>query len=590
MSNNPFANPIVPSAAHIMLAVKMDADISARTRRDIISAWTTACTWFGVAPEELVAHPRNLRPRFAKLSPGGLGVTKKRISNVSSLVRKSLSYLPGTGGKSFKAPLLESWVELQRKILNPYKSASVRCIMRLASALNMEPNDLDESFGPQLLQALNAEGLNRRPKIVHQNALRCWNQLSATMPGWPSVRFDVPRYGSQYVLPPSSFHPDLIAAFEALLKRNTSSDPFDLDAPLSAWKLATVETYSKLFRRYLSVLAIAGEDVGQLRRLEDIVNLDLAMRAYEHRGLRLNKRGRATAANTVSLLAVVSAHLSRDKAIDEATRRSYVGNTEALKVFSARLHETRERSTANRERLAPLRHEPNLARLFLLPLALECELSKVTDPNRQQALLMEWIVALVLLAFSALRVSTLCSLHLDRHLVWARPGMKGALSLELAEGELKNNDAASIPLPSECARVIRLYIELFRPVLVPGNSRFLFPGRFEDRPKRAGVMSTQIARLIRERTGFVVNVHLYRHVVHLVVLKRFPGAYAVIARVLTHRSIQTAVKNYSEFDVGLAMGFYQRLVRDVQNGASQSGSPSDTDLVTSLNRGESDYA
>jgi hypothetical protein len=78
---------------------------------------------------------------------------------------------------------------------------------------------------------------------------------------------------------------------------------------------------------------------------------------------------------------------------------------------------------------------------------------------------------------------------------------------------------------------------------------YLFPGHFKDKSKLRGVLSGQLQALIFKRTGFDVNPHLYRHLVHLVVLTRFPGAYAMISRVLTHRSLETARKNYAYFDV-----------------------------------------
>jgi hypothetical protein len=69
-----------------------------------------------------------------------------------------------------------------------------------------------------------------------------------------------------------------------------------------------------------------------------------------------------------------------------------------------------------------------------------------------------------------------------------------------------------------------------------------------------------------------VNPHLYRHIVHLVVLARFPGAYAMISRVLTHRSLETARKNYAYFDVELSMTAYQGMVWDLLKGRATPAS------------------
>jgi integrase len=75
-----------------------------------------------------------------------------------------------------------------------------------------------------------------------------------------------------------------------------------------------------------------------------------------------------------------------------------------------------------------------------------------------------------------------------------------------------------------------------------------------------------LTRLAFDRLGLRVNPHLYRHIVHLVVLRKFPGAYAMVARVLTHRSIATTIQNYSHYDGELAMRAYQRMVEGVTTG------------------------
>jgi integrase len=84
--------------------------------------------------------------------------------------------------------------------------------------------------------------------------------------------------------------------------------------------------------------------------------------------------------------------------------------------------------------------------------------------------------------------------------------------------------------------------------------------------------------LVFDRLGLWVNPHLYRHLVHLVVLRKFPGAYAMVARVLTHRSITTTIQNYSHFDGELAMRAYQRLVEGVK-GSGTCDIGSDLDAI-----------
>lgn len=75
-----------------------------------------------------------------------------------------------------------------------------------------------------------------------------------------------------------------------------------------------------------------------------------------------------------------------------------------------------------------------------------------------------------------------------------------------------------------------------------------------------------MARLIRGTLGLEVNPHLYRHLVHLVVLHRYHGAYAMVSRVLGHKSLQTAISNYADEDIAIAMRAFQTLVTEVAKG------------------------
>ena len=79
----------------------------------------------------------------------------------------------------------------------------------------------------------------------------------------------------------------------------------------------------------------------------------------------------------------------------------------------------------------------------------------------------------------------------------------------------------------------------------------------------------QLSRLVHHKLGFEVNPHLFRHMVHLIVLNRFPGAYAMVARVLTHRALETTIRNYSYLDGEISMRVYQDLVMDVQKGGAR---------------------
>jgi integrase len=179
---------------------------------------------------------------------------------------------------------------------------------------------------------------------------------------------------------------------------------------------------------------------------------------------------------------------------------------------------------------------------------------------------MQHAAALAILTYAPIRVGNLASLHLEKNLRWSRPGRMGALVIDIDGDDVKNGQALSFPLPPACAELVRLYLEKYQPRLCVGSSPYLFPSDLPGQPKRADTLSKQLSRLILKTIGLEVNPHLYRHLVHLVVLNRYPGAYAMVSRILGHKSLQTAISNYAGEDIAIAMRSFQELITDTLAG------------------------
>jgi integrase len=237
-------------------------------------------------------------------------------------------------------------------------------------------------------------------------------------------------------------------------------------------------------------------------------------------------------------------------------------NSADLLKLAKRLDSERGLKQDTRERLHPLKDQQNLARLLLLPHAILLPLKRIKSPTRREALEYSLGLVLMILTYCPLRIGSLCNLRIDKHLKWSKPDMGGDLLLCFSKGELKNGEPCDLPLPPDCASAIRTYIFRLRPLLLTCRTPFLLPSIHEDMPKWKGDVARQLKALIFDRTGFTVNTHLFRHIVHLVVLNRFPGAMAMVSRVLTHRSLDTAVKNYAYYDVEISMRAYQRLISE----------------------------
>lgn len=546
--------PTLASAiAWLLSAMPDDTD-----RRDLKSSVKTACRWFGKSPDQVPLDPVALRRLFSTVSPGKAKVTRKRVVNVKWGIGRLLDLMHVGSRKAHHSALLPEWVALIAKIEDKYARVLMRRFGRYCSARMITPCEVCDATTDAFLLSLECELRVGKPRHAHRETCRLWNRLAASMASWPQTLLILPSYSRQYVLPWQTFPKSLIDDIEKYLAKQSTDDPFDLSAPVRQLKQSSIDTYRDRLRRFASCVVLSGVDASQLRSLEDLVTLEKIDRGLRLLAIKRNRR--PLASYLATLLAGIARHYLGwpDKKVAD------------ILGIAARLRTGRRGlSSKTRERLLPLKHEPNLARLFLFPTALTRSLMRKSETSARDARLFRCALALALLTVCPLRIGSLCSIRIDRHVSWSGEDMKGDLTIEFAPDELKGGEPASFPIPRDTANLIRAYCTRFRRLLDPQGSPFLFCGKDPTRPTTKEGLSTQLRELVFERLGLWVYPHLYRHIVHLVVLRRFPGAYAMVARVLAHRSIATTFKNYSHFDGEISMRAYQRLVEEFQVGSTR---------------------
>jgi integrase len=526
-----------------------------RKRNDQIYAIKTLARWCDETPSAIPCELPAIRSRFRRLSAGGLRVSGKRISNVKSSLLDALR-LTGRATPSHRAAQLTAeWSRLRDALGNTDRYA-LSPLLRWASDSKIRLPEFDDAASAALLRHLETSTMLLDPRIRHQDFCRRWNRLCQSRPQLGCKPLVVPRYCQRLSLPWADLPKALVDEFETFLHRQAASDCFDVTAPMRSLRSSTITAYRQRFLVYVSALNKSGTP------LQHITSLEFCLaRASMEASLKYimgwrNDPQRPSRYQTLDCIALLRT----------LQKRTDVESSEAdinfLTSVSAKIrYETSGFSRRSRVRMRQLKSEVNLARLFIMPLTIAKRLaSRKQSPTRKDALLFQRCLAMSILIFCPLRLKNLTGLRLDKHLVWQASGMRGDLHLELDASEMKNHQDAEMPLPQVCADLIRVYVQRFRPLLQPGQSPFLFCGRFSDRPKKQGMLGEQMQTLIRDQLGFTVNAHLFRHLVHLVVLRRIPGAYAMVARVLSHSSINTTLRNYSHIDVELSTRAYQDIV------------------------------
>ncbi len=534
-----------------------DLDMGDVQMCDMKSAVITACRWFGASPEHVPADSGVLRERLAQISPGTTGVTRKRMANVRWSLGRVLKLTAGgrascgTGCSTVGNPVSEEWAEVLLTLDGKRDKIVLGRFARFCSSNRVPPDGVCDDVGARYREYLEDTFNVRQPDVVSKRAVKAWNRFAEAHVAAGYGLLTVPDYSAKYVLSWSHFPASLSAEIEAYLHRQATTDPFDLSAPLKPLKPSTVKTYRDRLLRFASCLVFSGVEPTALRSLEDLIALQNVMA-----GLRylVEERNAGPLAGTIAgLLASIAKHClgHPDHKVAQISR-----------ISSRLLAGRRGLSAKVRQRLLPLKNEATLAKLLLMPSALARSILKRGSTTRRDAVEFQRALALAILTVCPLRVGSLCRIRLDQHMHWSGPGQTGSLILDFKAGELKNSEPASFPLPDETTKLIRRYITEFRPHLDPGGSQFLFPGRDPNRHRDVSGFSSALTEMAFQRIGVRVNPHLYRHIVHLVVLRRFPGAYAMVARILTHRSIATTTANYAHFDAEVALRAYQRLVSD----------------------------
>jgi integrase len=554
---NQFADPALPTLADVAAQIQKAGDLSATRKASVRSAINTAARWFNLPPSAVPAHPEFLRRLFEGFAPASVGVTSKRLSNVRSEILFALRYLGLVAKGSYLAPMGPQWEALWKALPDKYVRTALSRFFRYGSAQGILPAEVTDEVTTKFLAALKDETLVKDPKVTHQNFCRVWNRMGRVVPGWPDVVLEVPRYADTYILPWSSFPASFREDVERYLSHLAHDDILNLDAPPRRLRQRTISGYRYQLRRFASILVHKGHQKDRITSLAY-----LAEPKHVEDGLRfvLARHGNKpvpTAFELATLLGKVAKHWVKMPAETVEVIKRYARNLCPAKAGIG---------AKNRQRLAPLRDEKNLALLFLLPTKIWKEIEKRGSGTRKDALLMQYGVALMILTYAPIRIGNLANLHLEKNLRWSGQGRSGTLVIDIDGGDVKNGQTLSFPLPPECADMVRLYLSKYQPRLSSGSSPYLFPSDLPGKPKRADTLGKQLSRLILKTLGRQVNPHLYRHLVHLVVLDRYPGAYAMVSRILGHTSLQTAVSNYAGEDIAIAMRAFQELVSETMGG------------------------
>lgn len=559
---NPFAASGHVTMADVLEQIADDDGLPIQRRRNICSSIRTFARLLSRDLTAMPAHPGFYRGLITRLHPLQCGVSKKRLQNVKSDVLFSLRHLGlGGGRRTYLAPLSEKWQRLFDATDDRQIKYRLSRFMRFCSNSGISPEDVTDDIASDFLAALTEESFVKSPQKIHGAACRNWNHAVKVVNGWPDIRLGVPKRRKTYTFAWASFPVSFQKDADDWLDHLRGNDILSKDEFVRPLRTASIKSRRFAVRQLASALVHQGHDIGEIKSLAFLVSMDHAREALR---FFLDRSGdRPTSqihglAYTLKRLAekwvkVTPEHVAQLKELCRRLKRRNRGLTDKNKI-----------------RLRQFDDPDNKALLLDFPRRQLEEAQRSNKKPRHRSLKVQTALAVELLLMTPIRIGNLASLDIERHFHWGRAGQNRGVHLVIPAREVKNQQDIEFELPEETVRLLRTYIEDYRPILVDEPNPFLFPGR-GGRHKIGTVLSTQIKEHVRDATGLVVNAHLFRHIAAKLYLDANPGGYEVVRRVLGHRSMDTTINFYTGLETAAAARHFDDQILKLRHDLAGGG-------------------
>lgn len=538
--------------ADLLVAVAA-TDWSATRKRDCASAIRTAAKALGAEPGEIPLNVKLLRRRLDEVAPESFGMSRQRWNNVRALLNRAIELKAEVMPSAQHEPISPAWKSLADQLPRS-KWYRLSALLRFLSVRGIAPSGVTLADLEAFRDAIIENRLRSTPEKTWDGVVWCWNKLVGEVAGWPQVMIPREDKRTVYVLPWDVFPPSLKAEVEAYL-RLLAGEVIDEDGPLRALRPSTLANRDYQLRSAASALVAAGVAADTICTIGDLARLEPMKRILEqvlHRG---DKEHRAGAFNMANALRAAAKYWVK---VDDAELARISRVVARLSPKSSGLTEK------NRKRLMPF-NDPDVVQRFLgLPERLAGEVRRNTHKTVVDAVTAQLAVAIAILQAVPIRIQNLASLDLEQHLI----DRGNRLYVLIPGEEVKNGRPYQLELPGEVADLIAWYCMDYRDLLLKVPTTALFPGE-QGGPKKPSTLGPQITKRVQAYLGVPVNPHLFRHIAAKLYLDRRPGEYALVSRLLNHKSVATTMRAYTGTESVSAARHYQNLVQDLRGAGSK---------------------
>lgn len=533
------------------------------------SQWTCSlkqmAAYLGRPSETLPARAGAIAQQVRNLHPERLGVSPKTFANHRANVKAALKWGLKLGVNDARGvPLSDAWQVLFKCLPDDRTRSHLSPFLKFLSGLGVEPEAVSDSHVEAFALYRTHTHFDAFTNSRRRSLVRAWNAMVATVKGWPEEYLLEPAAGMRSKGPVLSEFPDtLIASIENYLKSMRRPHLGSNGKRYRGWSERTVELNRRRLYAMVRVAVQEGIELAELKSLAVLCHPDLAERileAYWRRDGELPKIYTIDLSFFLVSIAASLACLSKD-------------DMERLKEMRARLDECRppKMTQKNIDLIRKVLGSNIWSDVAKLPQRLIAEAhSNLRCSPVKAAVTAQMAIAIRLLTVAPVRMANQCSIQLDYHLIQPN-GPNAPYWLVFPAQEVKNGVPMEFPLTPETSNLIKDYIHTFRPLLMRGmNHDYLYPG--ERGPLKAQkTLADQIALRIWNMVGLKITPHQFRHAAGAIILRKEPGNYEMVRRILGHKNIQTTINFYVGLETTEATRQFGRLIESGLKSEKDTG-------------------
>jgi integrase len=407
------------------------------------------------------------------------------------------------------------------------------------------------------------DGRSQNPRRTYVTLVGAWEKARGAIPAWPQVPIGIVSQHDTFVLAQELF--GFSAELDAMLAAAQNPDPLFPRRRKRINAITAKHQREQLLRIASAIVHATKCTPASLTSLKQLVEPTAARIALRYLTTRAYQRqlARKQQVNPEEQGLFMSDR-SNDRPLVEYTQ--YLHLNAALLCTIARwwcavpteqLDELRKLATdmrpeiglnqmapRNREMLRKFDDRELALRVLMLPDAIYETYRHRSGFTMQEARRIERAAMVAFAIATAVRPKNHASTRIGKHLI----ERNGVFHVHYPASEVKNKVTLEFRLPINTTRILRFYISKVRPLLVEGESDYLWPG-LNGKPKESGYLGQVIGDFMEAEVGIRITGHRFRHVAGYLFLLDNPNGYEVVRLLLGHKSLKTTMTFYASLEV-----------------------------------------